>query len=53
MMTAATTCADRWKKAQLSHFAADESMAGALLSSRAEQGKVTAQLLPLHRNYSA
>lgn len=53
MMTAATACADRWKKAQLSHFPVDESLAGALLSSRAEQGKVTVQLLPLHRNYFA
>lgn len=52
-MTAATTCAHRWKKAQLSHFPVDESLAGALLFSRAEQGKVTAQRLPLHRNYFA
>lgn len=53
MMTAATTCADRWKKAQLSHFPVDESLSGTLLLPTADQRKVTAKRLPLLRNYFA
>lgn len=51
MMTAATTCAGRWKKAQLSHSPVGESLSGTLLLSTADQGNITAKLLPLHRNH--
>lgn len=42
MMTAATTCADGWKRAQLSHFPLDVNLSGTLLLSTAEQEKVIA-----------